>query len=188
MILSLSFQAEVFVISIICGIMCSAFYDVFKLLRIYKRHGTVLTSLEDLLYWFICVVFFFNVILYVNGGQMRIFIPGGFFAGLILYQLTLGKIVIHAAERIISAVIYIINLLYEIITTPFRLVWFVVKKPFVFLCNSLSKLLILKLKYVKILCNTKRNKFTYLFTERRGRGKLCQEKQQEKKKNRFQIF
>ena len=188
MILSLSFQAEVFVISILCGIMCSAFYDILRLLRIYKRHGVLLTSLEDLIYWVICVFFFFTVMLNVNGGQMRLFIPGGFFMGLVLYYITLGKVVIRAAERIINVVIYIINLLFDIITTPFKLIWLVIKKPVVFLCNSLSKVLILKVKYVKILCKTKKDKCSSLLHKQKGNDKLCQEKQREKKKNRFQIF
>ncbi len=188
MILSLSFQAEVFVISILCGMMCSAFYDIFRLLRIYKRHGALLSSLEDLIYWTICVFFFFTVILNINNGQMRLFIPGGFFTGLVFYYLTFGKIVIRAAERIINAVIYIINLLFDIIATPFRLIWFFVKKPVLFLCNSLSNVLILKLKYVKILCKTKKEKYSSLLNKRRSKDKLCQEKQRGKKKNPFQIF
>ncbi len=188
MILSLSFQAEVFVISILCGMMCSAFYDILRLLRIYKRHGALLTSLEDIIYWVICVFFFFTVMLKVNGGQMRLFIPGGFFIGLVFYLFTLGKVVIRAAERIINVVIYIINVFFDIITTPFRLIWLVIKKPIVFLCNSLSKVLILKVKYVKILCNTKKDKYSSLLHKQKGNGKLCQEKQRGKKKNRFQIF
>ena len=166
MILSLSFQAEVFVISILCGMMCSAFYDILRLLRIYKRHGALLTSLEDIIYWVICVFFFFTVMLKVNGGQMRLFIPGGFFIGLVFYLFTF----------------------FDIITTPFRLIWLVIKKPIVFLCNSLSKVLILKVKYVKILCNTKKDKYSSLLHKQKGNGKLCQEKQRGKKKNRFQIF
>ncbi len=188
MILSLSFQAEVFVISILCGIMCSAFYDILRLLRIYKRHGALLTSLEDLIYWIICVFFFFTVMLNVNGGEIRFFIPCGFFSGLAFYYFTLGKAVIRVSERIINIVIYIINLLFDIVATPFKLIWLVVKKPIVFLYNSLLKVLLLKVKYAKILCKAEKEKYKGLFNKRKGNDKLCQEKQRKKKKNRFQIF
>lgn len=182
MIISVGFQAKVFMLSFICGAVFSALYDVLRLFRIYKRHTNLLIYIEDILYWCVCAFLFFKILLRVNNGEMRFFIPFGFFCGVIIYFNTIGIIVIKTAQKIINTIIYILKLFIEIILTPFRLLWIVIRKPVKFLINLLYKILILRLKYVKIL-TVKHSKRII-----REKAKKCRLKKQKKSKSRSQVY
>ncbi|MCJ7855226.1 spore cortex biosynthesis protein YabQ [Lachnospiraceae bacterium NSJ-143] len=188
MILSMGFQAKVFLISFLCGAAFSAYYDVFRLFRIYKRHSSVLIDLEDAVYWILCAFLFFTIILKINNGEMRFYIPVAFFSGIILYFLTLGKLVMRAAQKIINIFIYIVKLFIEIILTPFKLVWAVLKKPAMFFCNLMSKVLISKLKCAKMLIKPGDKLKKIKSAKQKGKETQCREKKQGKKKNHFLTY
>ena len=46
-----------------------------------------------------------------------------------LYFLTLSRMVLAVSDKIISAVKYILDLFGRIVTTPFRLLWLVFRRP-----------------------------------------------------------
>lgn len=180
MILSALFQGKLFVLFFIYGITSAFFYDFIRLFRFYKKHGKILKSAEDLIYWLFVSLIFFNLILYANNGELRFFIFASFFTGHIMYFYTLSTYIFNIQKRIINISLYIIKLFITIISTPFRLIYAIFKRPLNFLCKLLYKLLISLKKCVKIwlyksnFLHKKRNDF-----------KKCQNTKKLKKKNHF---
>ena len=52
-----------------------------------------------------------------------------FFGGMGLYFLSMSRLVIAISDRIIWVVKYIVVLFFRILSTPFRLVWLLIRKP-----------------------------------------------------------
>lgn len=179
MILSYLFQAKLFTIFFIFGIVSSFFYDFIRLFRFYKIHGKILKSIEDLSYWLMLSTVFFNLLLYANNGELRLFVFMAFFTGHIMYFYTLSPYIFNAEKYIIHILIYIIRLFITIITTPFKLIWAVFERPVKFLCKLLYKLLISLKKYVKILL------YKSNFLPSKRNGLKCQNTQKTKNKNPF---
>ena len=73
------------------------------------------------------------------------------------------------ARAIIDFVIKLVRLFIEIITTPFRLVWIVIRKPVLFLWNLFVRVLILVRDYVKMLNIPKRKKRVKLGLKKSGK-------------------
>ena len=169
MILSVKFQAMVFLAAFASGAGFAMCYDVLRLFRIYAAHRPITIQIEDLIYWLVCSFVFFNMLLEINNGEMRFYIPFGFFCGMALYFVTLGRIVMRFARAIIDFVIKLVRLFIEIITTPFRLVWIVIRKPVLFLWNLFVRVLILVRDYVKMLNIPKRKKRVKLCLKKSGK-------------------
>ena len=156
MILSIKEQAAIFAISFLCGAGAAFIYDFIKILRIYIKHSVVVVQIEDMSYWLICSFVFFNILIDINAGDMRFYIPSGFFIGMAIYFIVFDKVIVFCLEKVINFIIKCIKLLIEIIITPFKLIWIVIRYPTKIFLNLLFNLLISGRKYVKIL-NINRN-------------------------------
>ena len=180
MILSALFQGKLFVLFFVLGIVSAFIYDFIRLFRFYKKHGKILISAEDLIYWLFVSAVFFYFVLYTNNGELRFFIFAAFFTGHIIYFYIFSRCILSVQKQVINILLYIIKLLIAIISTPFRLIYAVFKRPVKFLCKLLYKLLISLEKCVKIwlyksnFLRLKRNDF-----------KKCQKTKKIKKKNLF---
>ena len=87
MILSVKFQAMVFLAAFASGAGFAMCYDVLRLFRIYAAHRPITIQIEDMIYWLVCSFVFFNMLLEINNGEMRFYIPFGFFCGMALFVL-----------------------------------------------------------------------------------------------------
>ncbi len=180
MILSALFQGKLFVLFFIFGIISAFAYDFIRLFRVYKKHKKILKSAEDLIYWLFVSVIFFNLILYSNNGELRFFVFAAFFTGHIMYFYAMSTYIFNIQKRIINISLYIIMLFITIVSTPFRLIYAVFKRPVKFLCKLLYNLLISLKKCVKIWLY--KSNFLY---EKRNDFKKCQNIKKTKKKNHF---
>jgi len=129
MILSLHAQARLFLMTILLGAGLGLVYDGLRVFRHGLPHKVFWVQLEDGLFWFLAVFLVFGVMLRASSGEIRFFSIFGLFGGMGLYFLTLSRVVIAVSDRIIRLVKYIAVLLFRIVTTPFRLVWLVFRRP-----------------------------------------------------------
>ena len=129
MILSLHAQAQLFLLTVLLGGGMGLFYDGLRVFRHALRHNAFWVQAEDGLFWLLAVFLVFCVMLHANAGEIRFFTILGLFGGMGLYFLTLSHMVLAVSDKIISAVKYMLGLFGRIVTTPFRLLWLVFRRP-----------------------------------------------------------
>ena len=154
MILSLHAQAQLFLLTVLLGGGMGLVYDGLRVFRHALPHKSFWVQLEDGLFWLAAVFLVFGVMLHASSGEIRFFSIFGLFGGMGLYFLTLSRLVIAVSDRIIALVKYSAALFFRILSTPFRLVWLIVRRPvlkFGSFCGKKRKKLLHSLKlYVKM--------------------------------------
>jgi spore cortex biosynthesis protein YabQ len=138
MILSMSSQALVFLTTVVIGAVIGFVYDLFRVIRKIVPHANLMTSIEDMLYWIIVSLLMFYVMLNQNNGEIRIFTVMGAFLGMLLYFLTVSKLFMAVSLTIVAFIKKILLVLFEIVMTPFRLIYKMLEKP-IFLCRKKLK-------------------------------------------------
>ena len=129
MILSLHAQAQLFLLTILLGGIMGLFYDGLRVFRRALLHKYFWIQLEDGLFWLLAVLLVFRVMLHASSGEIRFFSILGLFGGMGLYWLTLSRPVMAVSDRILYLLRYTIGLLWRIVTTPFHLVWLLLRRP-----------------------------------------------------------
>ncbi|MEA5084051.1 MAG: spore cortex biosynthesis protein YabQ [Lachnospiraceae bacterium] len=129
MILSLSYQAKLFITTVVWGFILAFFYDAIKVLRIAVKHKKLLVHIEDALYWVTVIFVVFFVLLGVSFGEIRVFCVAGVFLGMALYFSAVSPLFLMVSEMVVNAVKWVIRMFLEILFTPFRLLWHIFKVP-----------------------------------------------------------
>lgn len=83
-------QVNMFVISMLLGVIMGITYDVIRCIRRMVSHNLFFLSLEDFAYWFIWTIVVANSIYQYNYGELRIYIFIGLILGFALYKGTIG--------------------------------------------------------------------------------------------------
>lgn len=129
MILSISAQAELFLLTIVLGGIMGLIYDGLRLFRRMLPHRKWWVQAEDGMYWLLLAPAVFWVLLKENSGELRFFIFLGLGGGLLLYFLVLSPLVMKVGEGILTLAAKLLRLLFDIIMTPFRLLFYVIGRP-----------------------------------------------------------
>lgn len=122
MIISVSAQAYVFLCTIVGGMAIALVYDVFRIFRKAVKTGSVVTYVQDLLYWLIVALIMFLTIYYSNEGELRVYLFIGAFLGVVLYALLFSRIIMGSSLFIIKMVAEVIKALIFVISYPVRLI------------------------------------------------------------------
>lgn len=154
MILSLNTQAVLFLTTVAIGVSIGFLFDIFRIFRMAIPHSRLMIQLEDTVYWIIAILFAFLVMLHKNYGEIRFFSICGMFLGSLVYFLTVSRLLLLISDRIIAAVKYCIQLLLQILWTPFHLLFLLFRKPverlYYFVFGFWKKILHFIKRYVKI--------------------------------------
>ena len=140
MIVSISEQANTFLIAVLTGIIIGVFYAVFRILRKILPHPDWLIQIEDLLYWIIVSAFMFLVLFTNNYGEIRAFALLGAFLGNIVYFFTISIVLMKFSDWIIYWIKRIINAIIKIIIMPLKLIIKILSYPFNWISYPLRKL------------------------------------------------
>lgn len=145
MILSITYQFKIFLISLCVGLILGFFYDLIKIFRRFVLHNNILINIEDAIYWVFMSVMVFFICLYQNNGEVRLFFIIGIFLSLILYNLLISSVFINIFTKIIKLLITVFLLFFKLIYTPILFTFKLILKPFEYLLkifiNFLKKLL-----------------------------------------------
>lgn len=170
MILSLNFQAKLFLTTVLWGFGLAFFYDLIRVLRIAIKHKKLFIALEDGLYWIIVSLTIFFVMLSESFGEVRLFCVVGVFIGMILYFIVLSNLFLGVSEIVIKIIKKVICVFLEIIMTPFMIVYKIfyhpAKKTYNFANKMWKKLLHLCKICVKIYVHRFRNELGILHKKR----------------------
>ena len=123
-------QTMTFLMSVVLGAALSAFYDVFRILRIAFRTPKWVVVIQDIIYFIICAVITFMFLLNNNYGMVRAFVIIGEILGWIIYYLTLGNLVIRLSKVIINFIKFALKLLFNIFIQPFYKIYCFFRQKF----------------------------------------------------------
>ena len=79
----------------LAGILLTVFYDVIRVIRRMIPHGIVWISLEDFVYGIVAGSWLFLKVCQVNDGIIRFYMILGIAAGVLLYRLSLGRLMMR---------------------------------------------------------------------------------------------
>ncbi len=101
MILSLSEQAHLFVVSIFLGLKIFFVYDFFRALRKVKSFENIQVHIQDFIFIIVVTVYAFYLYLYESNGAIRFYYFIGIGLGSLVYLLTISNIVVLVLSKTI---------------------------------------------------------------------------------------
>lgn len=102
------------------GILLMALYDVLRIFRRVVRHNIIAISLEDIIFWIICMISAFELLRVMNHGIFRYSVALMAGAGMFLYHLFLGRYAVPFFAKILNKVKKIIKKYNSILTEPLK--------------------------------------------------------------------
>lgn len=141
-------EVDIFFRAIILGVVFALIYDFIRIIRRIVFKSFIIMGLEDILYWLIMAVMTCVFLYKVNGGVIRSYIITGIAAGMILYELSIGR---FAVKYLTIALKFILRKICKIFEKIWKIIHWGLKKvfkPIRILCSKIN---------VKILRKHKEN-------------------------------
>lgn len=117
-------EVELFLVCFGLGVLLAFIYDVVRIFRLLFRHKDWMVDVEDLLFWIFTAWLVFRTLFTYNRGALRGYAFLGMFLGVILYVLTLSRLLLLIVEKILPY---------------WQKVGNIVKKPFLLLLKFMRK-------------------------------------------------
>lgn len=130
----------------ITGIVIGILFDLFRILRKSFKTADWITYIQDILFWILTGFIVLFSIFKFNNGEIRSYIFLGITLGILIYMLTISKLIIKYA-------VLIINWIKKIISYPLNIIVNILKK---ILINPIA-IFVKKIKKVKINNTNKEN-------------------------------
>lgn len=86
------------------GILLMALYDLLRIFRRVIRHNIIAVSLEDIIFWIICMISAFELLRVMNQGIFRYSVVLMAGAGMFLYHLLLGRYAVPFFAKLLNKV------------------------------------------------------------------------------------
>lgn len=102
---SSSHQIYVFLLCVLSGIVCGAFFDVQRFLRKLYSASNTRTMLEDILFGCVCIGVMIGCGLFFNNGEMRYYQVMGSVSGALLYASLLSRLFM----KLLNLLFYIVK-------------------------------------------------------------------------------
>lgn len=115
---SISNEAILLGISLCVGAGLFFLYDMLRIFRRIKKHGTLLIGIEDFLYWLICAVVVFLMLYQENDGMVRGFALGGILIGMLAYYFLLSRFVIKINVMVWKQILQVVRKLCSFLFGP----------------------------------------------------------------------
>ncbi len=122
MILSLSEQAHLFIVSILLGVKIFMFYDFFRALRRVNKFNNAQVHIQDLIFILVITVYSFYLYLYESNGAIRGYYFLGITLGAIVYLLTFSMIIVLFFSKVIIVIEKAFIKFIKISLLPIRLI------------------------------------------------------------------
>lgn len=96
----IQYEAWLMVLSLMTGAWLMLAYDTLRMFRLVIRHGSVWTGLEDFLYWLYAGLVTFILLYEQNDGVFRVYVIGGVFIGMLLYDRLISRFFFKGLKKI----------------------------------------------------------------------------------------
>ncbi len=93
-------EVELAAHSFLLGIILMMSYDLLRLFRLLIPHHTIVTGIEDFLYWTYSALMTFRMLFYENSGVLRGYVIIAVFVGMILYDRIVSQTVFGVLKKL----------------------------------------------------------------------------------------
>lgn len=107
-----------FLTSVATGVLLVFAYDLLRILRRVFKHGTILTGLEDFLYWCVTAFVIFCMIYEKNNGAIRGFAIAGILLGVILYHESVSGYIVKGVSTALNFIFHWVSTAFSFIFRP----------------------------------------------------------------------
>lgn len=111
-------QVKFFLMSVAWGAILLVMYDCLRIFRKVVKHGAVLMSIEDIIYWTISSVLIFRMMYRLNDGIIRGFSLLGILIGMVLYKYTISDDVVKGISFVLIKVKMMMKKVIHILLKP----------------------------------------------------------------------
>ena len=99
-------EFNTFCYAIMLGAFCGIIYDIIRIFRRIIKKKIAVTDVEDIIYWLVVSVLMFMLMYRENGGMVRGYAIISMAAGMILYEISIGKFFVKYVSKLLK---YILN-------------------------------------------------------------------------------
>lgn len=128
-----------FVHSILIGFIITFAYDWILIFRKLFKHGKVLVSIEDFMYWLACGVGVFYMLYKENNGVLRWFAVMGAALGMLFYKLSVKDRFVYIMSTCIHKIMWFIYRVIQVMLKPLKCLFFAVRRFVRFITRKLKK-------------------------------------------------
>ena len=132
-------EVTFFLHSILMGLIITFAYDWILIFRRLVKHGKVLTSAEDLLYWFACGIGVFYMLYRENSGVLRWFAVMGATLGMLFYKIIFKSRFVNIMSTYIHKIMWFMFRVIQIILKPIKCLFSAVRRFVRFLAIKFKK-------------------------------------------------
>ena len=132
-------EVTFFLHSIFVGLIITFAYDWILIFRKLWKHGRILTSSEDLIYWFACGIGVFYMLYRENSGVLRWFAVMGAALGMLFYKILLKNRFVNIMSTYIHKIMWFIFRVIQFVLKPVKRLFSVVRRFVRFVVKKLKK-------------------------------------------------
>lgn len=125
--------------SVLMGVIITFAYDWIRVLRRLFKHGAVLMSLEDLLFWFVCGIGVFYMLYRENDGTLRWFAVLGAAIGMFFYKMIVRDAFVDIMSTCIHKIMWFFFRILQIVLKPVKRLIYAGKTFVLFTGKKLKK-------------------------------------------------
>ncbi len=125
--------------SVLMGLVITFIYDWIRVLRRLFKHGTVLMSVEDLLFWLACGIGVFYMLYRENDGTLRWFAVFGAAVGMFFYKLVVRDAFVNVMSTCLHKIMWFVFHLLQIVLKPLKCLYSVGKTFVLYMGKKLKK-------------------------------------------------
>lgn len=93
-------QIANFLITIFNGMIIGLLFDGYRVLRGIMTPKMLITELGDLLFWLIATMLVFGTLIFINWGEVRLYIFIGLMIGFVLYMRLFSRYILRLLKRL----------------------------------------------------------------------------------------
>jgi len=122
----LLFQIQSFLLTLVLGVVAGMVFQFYQLLVRGARLGKYALYIMDFFLWMLMILLIFAAMLFINQGEMRVYVLIALVVGIILYHRYLGQVMEEPVSQAARLTIGIASFLTGLIKRPGRMVadWF----------------------------------------------------------------
>lgn len=132
-------EVTFFLHSVFMGLLITFVYDWILVFRKLVKHGSVLISVEDFIFWLVCGIAVFYMLYRENNGVLRWFAVVGASLGMLLYKAIIRDRFIYIMSTCIHKILWFVFRIIQIVLKPLKCLFFKVKRILHFIAKKMKK-------------------------------------------------
>lgn len=125
--------------SVLAGLVITFIYDWVYVFRRLFKHGKILISAEDLIFWLACGIGVFYMLYKENNGTLRWFAVLGATIGMFFYKLAVKDGFVNIMSTCIHKIMWFICRLLQVVLKPLKCLFYAGKTCVLYLGRKLKK-------------------------------------------------